>query len=87
MLPRLSGIEFLFSGHDSSTLLLSASVQTLALLTRHKLSHGSGRRKWQHGLPLFEIARVLVRLNHVASFIVNANHRNNRVNPTTRSLQ
>jgi hypothetical protein len=24
--------------------------------------------------PLFEITRVLVRLNHVASFIVNANH-------------
>jgi hypothetical protein len=25
-------------------------------------------------LPLFEIARVLVRFDHVASFIVNANH-------------
>ncbi len=25
-------------------------------------------------LPFFEIARVLVRLDHVASFIVNANH-------------
>jgi len=25
-------------------------------------------------LPLFELARVLVRLNHVASFIINANH-------------
>jgi hypothetical protein len=25
-------------------------------------------------LPLFEIARVLVRFNHIASFIVNANH-------------
>ena len=24
--------------------------------------------------PLFELARVLVRLDHVASFIVNANH-------------
>jgi hypothetical protein len=24
--------------------------------------------------PLFELARVLVRLNHVACFIVNANH-------------
>jgi hypothetical protein len=24
--------------------------------------------------PLFEIASVLVRLNHVARFIVNANH-------------
>ena len=25
-------------------------------------------------LPLFEISRVLVRLDHVACFIVNANH-------------
>jgi hypothetical protein len=25
--------------------------------------------------PFFEIARVFVRPNHVASFIVNANHR------------
>jgi len=25
-------------------------------------------------LPLFEIARVLMRLNHIASFIVNTNH-------------
>jgi len=24
--------------------------------------------------PLFELARVFVRLNHVARFIVNANH-------------
>jgi hypothetical protein len=27
-----------------------------------------------HALPLFEIARVLVRFNHVASYVVNANH-------------
>jgi hypothetical protein len=26
------------------------------------------------GLPFFEIAPVFVRLDHVASFIVNANH-------------
>jgi hypothetical protein len=26
------------------------------------------------GQPLFEIARVLVRFDHVAKFIVNANH-------------
>jgi hypothetical protein len=26
------------------------------------------------GLPLFELARVLVRLDHIASVIVNANH-------------
>jgi len=25
-------------------------------------------------LPLFEIARVLVRFDHVARFIINANH-------------
>jgi hypothetical protein len=28
----------------------------------------------KHALPLFEIARVLMRLDHVASFIVNVNH-------------
>jgi hypothetical protein len=27
-----------------------------------------------YSLPLFELTGVLVRLNHVASFIVNANH-------------
>jgi len=37
--------------------------------------------------PLFEIARVLVRFDHVARRIVNANHGNGRVNPNTRSLQ
>jgi len=26
------------------------------------------------GLPLFEIASMLVRLNHLTCFIVNANH-------------
>jgi hypothetical protein len=29
---------------------------------------------WQARSPLFEIARVLVRLDHVARVIVNANH-------------
>jgi hypothetical protein len=33
---------------------------------------GAGRD--EKFLPLFEIARVLVGLNHVASIIVNANH-------------
>jgi hypothetical protein len=28
----------------------------------------------QNGSPVFKIARVLMRLDHVASFIVNANH-------------
>jgi hypothetical protein len=36
-----------------------------------KLSRGSGRRKWQPGLPVFELARVLVRFDHVARIIVN----------------
>jgi hypothetical protein len=27
-----------------------------------------------HALPLFEITSVLVRVDHVATFIVNANH-------------
>jgi hypothetical protein len=29
----------------------------------------------KHALPLFEIASVVVRLDHIASVIVNANHR------------
>jgi hypothetical protein len=32
------------------------------------------RRDASKNSPLFELARVLVRLDHVASFIVNANH-------------
>jgi len=38
-----------------------------------KLSHGSGGRKWQHYLPLFELAFLLMRFNHIASIIANAN--------------
>jgi predicted trehalose synthase len=34
----------------------------------------SARRAERKASPLFEIARVLVRFDHVASFIVNANH-------------
>jgi hypothetical protein len=30
--------------------------------------------RWQARSPFFDIARVFVRLDHVASFIVNANH-------------
>jgi hypothetical protein len=33
----------------------------------------SAQAAWQNS-RLFEIARVFVRLDHVASFIVNANH-------------
>jgi hypothetical protein len=29
---------------------------------------------WQAGSPFFEIALVIMRFDHVASFIVNANH-------------
>ena len=32
------------------------------------------KRLEKHALPLFKIARVLVRFDHVARFIVNANH-------------
>ena len=35
----------------------------------------SSRNGSKHALPVFEIARVLVRFDHVARFIVNANHR------------
>jgi hypothetical protein len=34
----------------------------------------SARRAERKASPLFEIARVLVRLDHVARVIVNANH-------------
>jgi hypothetical protein len=34
----------------------------------------SARRAERKASPLFEIARVLVRFDHVASFVVNANH-------------
>jgi hypothetical protein len=34
----------------------------------------SARRAERKASPLFEIARVLVRLNHVARLIANANH-------------
>jgi hypothetical protein len=32
------------------------------------------RFRWLIALPLFEIARVLVRLDHVARFVVNPDH-------------
>ncbi|PYI86189.1 MAG: hypothetical protein DME54_08715 [Verrucomicrobia bacterium] len=38
-----------------------------------KLS-GTDARRDEKTLPLFEIASVLVHLDHVARFIVNANH-------------
>ncbi len=39
-------------------------------LTSHKLRHGSGKRKQVYGSS----SRVLVRFDHIASLIVNANH-------------
>jgi len=39
-----------------------------------KLNARSGRCNWQSLLPFFEIARVLIRLDHVARFTLNANH-------------
>ena len=41
---------------------------------RH-LGSGISRKRKKHALPLFEIALVFVRFDHVASIIVNANHR------------
>jgi hypothetical protein len=46
-----------------------ASVPPFVLVLR---SLGSATKKWTS--PLFEIAFLLVRFDHVASFIVNANH-------------
>jgi hypothetical protein len=34
----------------------------------------SARKPKRDRLPLFKLARVLVRFNHFARFIVNANH-------------
>jgi hypothetical protein len=45
-----------------------AAWRGLCRIIRHL---GSGNPAW---LRLFEIARVLVRLDHFASIIVNANH-------------
>ena len=36
---------------------------------------GEARRDANKNSPLFQIVRVLVRFDHVASFIVNANHK------------
>jgi hypothetical protein len=45
------------------------------MLAPDKLNPCSGRRNWRlFVLPLFEIGRVLVGFDHVASLIVNANH-------------
>jgi hypothetical protein len=41
----------------------------------HKTSHKLSPRQAQASLLLFETARVLVRFDHVASMMVNANHR------------
>jgi hypothetical protein len=44
----------------------------------YRIIRHSGSRFCRNGdkrrSPLFEIARLLVRFDHVASFIVNANH-------------
>jgi hypothetical protein len=37
-------------------------------------SRGRSTRSGAITLPLLELTHVLVRLNHIASFIVNANH-------------
>jgi len=42
-------------------------------MSRRASPHGGFLFRWQRS-PFFEIALVLVRLDHVASIIVNANH-------------
>jgi hypothetical protein len=42
-------------------------------LAPDKLNPRSGRRNWLSLVPHFGLARVLVRLDHVARLIVNAN--------------
>jgi hypothetical protein len=49
------------------------------MLAPDKLNPRSGRRNWRSSLPLFELARVLLHLGHVASLIVNANHARGRI--------
>jgi hypothetical protein len=53
--------------------------QLIALIAHCDVSAGqtqphSRRRNWRSLLPPFELFRVLVGLDHVASFIKNANH-------------
>jgi hypothetical protein len=50
-----------------------AAWRELCGIIRH-LGSEISRNGDKHALPLFEIALVLVRLDHVASIIVNANH-------------
>src|SRR4029077_12050578 len=52
--------------HASSTLFCSSG----AILVRRKLTHFLFRRERRP----FDLARLFVRLDHVARFIVNANH-------------
>jgi hypothetical protein len=49
-------------------------VQFLALAVVAGGAHARGGLLFHAALRLFEIARVLVRLDHVARFIVNTNH-------------
>jgi hypothetical protein len=45
----------------------------LCRIIRH-LGSGISQKRKKHALPVFEIARVLVRFDHIASRIVNANY-------------
>jgi hypothetical protein len=55
-----------YCGSDSSI------EATYFAISRHVLSRGGFL--FRSALPVFELARVLVRVDHVASFVVNANH-------------
>jgi hypothetical protein len=58
----------------SITDMIFCSQQQLCRIIRH-LGSGILRSGDKRRSPLFEIALVLVRFDHVASFIVNANRR------------
>jgi hypothetical protein len=53
-----------------SAVLIQSQVEFIFNRNKRWLTHIAAT---VNALRLFEIARVLVRLNHVASFIVNAN--------------
>ena len=58
--------------NKSSKLRLSQLKKQYFAISRHASARGGFL--FRSALRLFELARVLVRLDHVASIIVNANH-------------
>jgi hypothetical protein len=67
-------ISCLIAGYASVGLTVSWNIVFVygRFLIDSKCSVGAKQIQW--GLPFLEIARVLLRFDHVASIIVNANH-------------